>query len=148
MKKSQGFTLIELIVVVAIIGILVAVSLPAYRRSTQKANRADAKITLTRLATLEERYYFRENNYTGNFADIISGATANQPVNSDSAYYSIAVAVTGGAAATGWTMTATGQGTQALDTDCKTFTLTSLGAKTATNSSNATSAAINKECWQ
>ncbi len=141
MRKLRGFTLIELIVVMAIIGILVAVAIPAYRKSTQKSNRSDAKISLTRLATLEERYYFRENNYTGNFADIITGATANQPITSDAGYYSIALTLTGGG--TGWSMTATALGTQLLDTDCYKYTLTSVGAKTAVTSTNAATT----QCW-
>ena len=135
MRKLRGFTLIELIVVMAIIGILVAMAIPAYRKSTQKSNRSDAKISLTRLATLEERYYFRENNYTGNFADIITGATANQPITSDAGYYSIALTLTGGG--TGWSMTATALGTQLLDTDCYKYPLPSVGAKTAVTSTNA-----------
>ena len=141
MKVMRGFTLIEMIVVMAIIGILFAIAAPAYRRSILKSNRSDAQITLTRLATLEERYYFRENNYTGSFADIVTGATAGQPISSDDGNYSIALTVTAGG--TGWSMTATAVGNQLKDTECKTLTLTSLGAKTATNSSNAASSV----CW-
>ena len=141
MNKKRGFTLIEMIVVMAIIGILFAIAAPTYRRSVLKSNRSDAQITLTRLATLEERYYFRENNYTGSFADIVNGATAGQPISSDDGNYSIALTLLGGG--TGWSMTATAVGNQLKDTDCRTFTLTSLGAKTATNSSNA----ANSACW-
>ncbi len=141
MKKSRGFTMIEMLIALAIMGIVAAVAIPSYRKSTQKANRSDAKISLTRLATLEERFYFRENNYTGNFADIVTGATANAALNSDSGYYTIVLTLTG--SGTGWSMTATALSNQLLDTDCKTFTLTSTGAKTATTSANVATTT----CW-
>lgn len=133
--------MIELMVVIAIIGIIFAIAAPTYRRSILKANRSDAQITLTRLATLEERYYFRENNYTGSFADIVTGATAGQPISSDEGHYSIALTLTGGG--TGWSMTATAVSDQLSDTECYKLTLTSLGAKTAVNGSNAASSV----CW-
>lgn len=141
MHKSRGFTIIEILTVLAIIGLLAAIAIPSYRKSVQKSNRSDAKITLSRLATLEERYYFRANNYTGDFADIVTGATSGAPINSDGSYYSIVLTLSGGG--TGWSMTATAQGTQATDTDCAKFTLTNLGTKTAVNSSNA----ANTSCW-
>jgi len=144
MRRFRGFTLTELVIVMGIVGILVGVALPTYRKSTLKSNRSDAQITLTRLATLEERFYFRENNYTTSFADLVTGATAGQPISSDEGKYSIALSLPSGATAgTAWQMTATAVGGQLSDTDCKTFTLTSTGAKTATNSSNAATTA----CW-
>ncbi len=144
MRKLRGFTLIEILIAMAIVGILAAVALPSYRKYVQKSNRSDAKISMSRLATLEERFYFRENNYTANFADIVSGATANQPINSDGGNYSIALTTSvSNGVISGWSMTATAQGNQALDTDCKTFTLTSVGAKTATTSANAATT----QCW-
>ena len=140
MKRATGFTLIEILVVLAIIGILGAIATPVYRQSVLKSNRSDAKITLTRLASLEERFYFRENNYTTNFTDILTGLTGTvTTTTSDKGYYSIALS----GSTSAWTMVATATGNQLNDTDCKTFTLTSTGAKTATNSSNA----ANTNCW-
>lgn len=142
MRNKAGFTLVELLIAVAIIGIIAAIGLPAYRQSILKSHRTDAKITLSRLATLEERYYFTNNSYTGDFADIVPGATSGQPIASDDGRYSIAVTLTGGG--TGWSMTATATGPQASDTACATFTLTSQGAKSAKTSANAN----NAECWR
>ncbi|MES2604460.1 MAG: type IV pilin protein [Pseudomonadota bacterium] len=141
MSNTRGFTLVEMMIVIAIMGIIFAIAVPTYRRSILKSNRSDAQITLTQLATLEERYYFRENNYTGSFADIVTGATAGQPISSDEGHYSIALTLTGGG--TGWSMTATAVGDQLGDSECYKLTLTSLGAKTAVNSSNAASSV----CW-
>lgn len=139
MLTSKGFTLMEILITVAIVGLLAAIALPSYQASIRRSNRADAQITLSKLATLEEQYYFRSNQYTGDFADIVNGATTGQPIDSDEEHYSIAL--TGGG--TTWSMTATAQGVQANDTDCASLTLTSLGNKTALDSSNAAST----ECW-
>lgn len=139
-KKSTGFTLIELMVVVAIIGLLAAIAIPSYKDSTRRANRADAQITLSRLATLQERYFFRTNQYTGDFNDLISGVADNTTsITSDEGYYTVSLTAT----ASSWSLTATGLGDQLNDTDCKTLTLTNLGAKTSTDSNNAAST----ECW-
>lgn len=56
-KKMRGFSLIELMVVVAIIAILAAIALPSYRDYVSKAARADAKTVMLNLAQAEERYY-------------------------------------------------------------------------------------------
>ena len=133
MQKAQGFTLIELMITVAIIGILTAIAIPSYRDSVRKSNRADAQISLSRLATLEEKYFFRTNNYSADFADFIAGATSGAAIDSDEGHYSIAVSGGG----TAWSMTATAQGNQAGDTDCATLTLNSLGAKTGASA----------DCW-
>ena len=140
MKRNYGFTMIEMLIVLAIIGVLGAIAIPAYRQSTLKSNRADAKITLTRLASLEERFYFRENNYTVNFTDIVTGLTGTvTTINSDKAYYSITISGTTAA----WTLVAAATGNQTKDTDCASFTLTSTGAKTALNSGGT----ANANCW-
>lgn len=141
MRKQVGFSLIELMVTLGILGLLMAIALPGYRTYTLKTNRTDAKISLAQLATLQERYYFMNNSYTDDFADIVIGATSGQPVLSDEAHYSIALTLTGGGS--GWTMVATAVGDQADDTTCAKLTQTSLGAKTALTSANAAS----PDCW-
>ena len=64
MKKQKGFTLIELMIVVAIIGILAAIAIPQFASYRQRAHDAQAKSALKNLATAEEAYYADNQHYT------------------------------------------------------------------------------------
>lgn len=85
-----GFTLVELMVVVAIVGILTAVAIPAYNQSIRKSRRTDAKSALLDLAGREERYYNTNGNlYTATAASL--GYNSFTPVGSG--YYNVTVNV-------------------------------------------------------
>lgn len=141
MRRYSGFTMIELLVALAILGLIISLALPSYRDSIRKTNRSDAHITLSRLATLQERYFFQNNKYTGDFADILSSATSGDPLATDEGHYVVVLTVTG--SGTGWNMVATPVGDQTNDAECQSLTLTSLGSKTAVNSNGDPSTA----CW-
>ena len=64
-QRSLGFTLIEVMVVVAIIGILAAIGYPSYQNQVQKTRRADAKAALMEFAQGAERYYTQNGDYDG-----------------------------------------------------------------------------------
>jgi type IV pilus assembly protein PilE len=64
-RKMTGFTLIELMIVVAIIGILASIGYPNYKGYVVKANRAEAKVALEGLSGAMERYYSESNSYVG-----------------------------------------------------------------------------------
>jgi type IV pilus assembly protein PilE len=141
-RRAAGFTLMELMIALAILGILVAISLPSYQSYIRESHRVDAKITLSRLATLQEQYFFRTSRYTDDFADLIDGAVSGEPLTSDEGYYSIALADNDGKS---WTMVATAQDVQAADTTCATLTLTHLGAKYAADNEEGNTS---DECWK
>ena len=71
MNKDRGFTLMELMVVVAIVGILGAVAYPSYIDSTRKARRADAQADLIELSGFMERFFTENNRYDQNTAGAI-----------------------------------------------------------------------------
>lgn len=72
MKKMFGFTLIELMIVVAIVGILAAIAYPSYQRYVEDSRRSDARANLVQLAQFMERYYTANGRYVD--------AAANAPV--------------------------------------------------------------------
>lgn len=139
-KSENGFTLIELMVVIAIVGILAAIAYPSYTDSVRKTKRSDAQIALSRAATLQEREYTQNNAYTNTMANI-GGAT------SDEGYYTISASI---AACTSscYLLSATpvAGGAQASDEDCWTITLDHTGRKASAN--KAGTANPSGTCWR
>ncbi len=138
MKTKLGFTLVELLIVIAIVAVLAAIAVPGYNRQVEKTRRSDAMTALTHAASMQERFYMRNNTYTGNVNDLGGvGGTLNSPEG----YYTVSVDNTScpNSQPNGscFTLTATAAGVQANDTHCATFTLTDTGAKSATNN----------DCW-
>ena len=69
--KERGFSLLELIVVMTIIGLLVGITLPAYRDATQRAREATLKEDLTRMRTAIDEYYTDKGEYPPALADLV-----------------------------------------------------------------------------
>jgi len=137
-RTGRGFTLIELMIVVAVIAILAAVALPAYQSSVRKARRAEARTALVTASQMLERYNTQNgvNGYTG---ATLGTATTDTYVNkSESGYYTLALS---NLATRTFTLTATPAGAQAAD-KCGSFTLTETGVRGVTGGT-LTSA----ECW-
>ena len=125
-KRSRGFTLVELMVAVAIVGILSAVAFPAYTTYVLRANRASAKAILMESAQFMERFYTTNSFYTG--APLLS-ATVPKGAAGSAIKYNISFSVVPGASA--YTLQAVPNGGQAADT-CGTLTLSNTGAQTPT----------------
>ena len=130
---QRGFTLIELMVTVAIVAILASIAVPAYQGQVRKSRRVEAKTALLDLAGREERLYATTNAYGSTPASLGYGAgTGAFSLPVGNGYYNVTVATTAGPPAT-FTITATAIGAQAQDTTCSTFTLTQTGVQTATS---------------
>lgn len=75
--RSRGFTLIELMVVVAVIGILAAIAVPSYRNYVVRASRTAAQTELLELASLQEKIFLNSNSYAFSVTDAYNGTSAN-----------------------------------------------------------------------
>lgn len=136
-RKQAGFTLIEVVVAVAIVGILASIAYPSYTETMRKSRRADAKVVLTDAAAREERWFTENNAYTTNVNNLGgSGGT----LYSEEGYYNITVsnAACGDTSCFMLTATPVAGGVQVSDTDCATLTLSHTGAKGSTGGGN---------CW-
>jgi type IV pilus assembly protein PilE len=106
MKKNNGFTLIEMVIAVALVCILTTISVMSYISYVRKSRRTDAINSLLSISLAEERY--RSNNATyGTLAQAWGGVTTSQ-----GGYYTLAIS---NVSATAYTITATATGNQAND---------------------------------
>lgn len=118
--REHGFTLIELMIVVAVVAILAVIAYPSYEEHMIKTRRAEGRAAMLEAATRLERCFTRFNAY--NHAVCAGVAT----VRSENGYYQVsASAIT----ATAFSLQALPQLAQVKDTKCGTLTLTSVGVR-------------------
>ncbi|MGN6480473.1 type IV pilin protein [Luteibacter sp.] len=139
--RRRGFTLVELMITLAVMAILAAIAYPQYNRYGFRARRADGQKLLMAIANAEERYYAQQNKY----ADLQAiGFSTTTTAISDSGYYNATVTVSAvnTFAAQGFTATAVPVKGGAQEKDaCASLTITNAGVK---GQSGTTS---NGSCW-
>jgi type IV pilus assembly protein PilE len=133
---SGGFTLIELMVTVAIVAILATIASAAYTSQVQKSRRTDARNAVLDLAGREEKLFSTTNAYSATATDL---GYAAFPVAVGSGYYNVSAAV--GNPPVTYVITATAIGTQVNDAQCATLSVDQLGVQSSTGTGTAAT------CW-
>jgi type IV pilus assembly protein PilE len=155
MQRTKGFTLIELMIVVGIIGAILVFALPSYVEQMKKSRRNDAKTVLVTLAQLQESFYIDNGNRYA--ANLVGDASLNCHTKgicvksgdgaiSVEGYYQLGIeAGSTGNLATSFLIKATALagGAQKNDSKCKVFSIDSRGRKLSYDASNTAS----EHCW-
>ena len=136
-KHQSGFTLIELMIVVAIIGILIAVATPSYTKYVQRGNRAEGRAYLVNAAALLERYYSDNNAYSDTTNQMPAIVAAQAGATSETGKYTGSMTV-----ATPWQIYTITAAENFNDTDCGDLTLTQAGVKDRTGTAMSI-----RDCW-
>lgn len=137
--QVKGFSLIELMITIAIVGVLAGMAIPSYQSSVEKSRRSDARVALLSAVAQQERHFSLNNIYSNDIADIGSSTSGE-------GFYTITVAyeMAGNDCSVDkdcYTVTATAIGAQAGDTQCGDYTINNLGQKTVTGTLGKV------ECW-
>jgi type IV pilus assembly protein PilE len=137
-KTEQGFTLIELMITVAIVGILAAIALPNYSEYVKRASRAEAVASLLDAANKEEQYFVDNREYTESFTDLgMSDKTEN-------GHFALTIKVVD---SNTFTITAKPvAGAVKGDADCTELFITETGLKGAKGAKTSDGTAIDY-CW-
>lgn len=135
-QRQLGFTLVELMMVVVIVGILASIAYPSYQSFTLRARRADAQQMLMDIAARQERYFGSENEYADDFTDLGYSDLVSGDLASDDGYYLIDLTRANPGR---YTLTASPTGSHS-DSECGDLTLDSRGVRAA-------SAGTVERCW-
>lgn len=131
-KAEHGFTLIELMITVAIVGILAAIAYPSYTEYVLRGNRTEGQAFLNDAAARQERYYAQNNTYADTPEKL-----GYSSANSATSLYSLGISDT---TASTYTLKAT---TLKTDAKCGDFTLKENGEKTKSGTASSLS-----DCWK
>lgn len=143
----KGFSLIELMIVVAIVSILASVAIPSYQSHVRDTRRADGGAVLMQARQAMERYYSKNYTYVGATLGAAAGDTfSNQaPIDGGTVYYNLTLDA---ATATTFQITAAAAGAQASD-ECGSLAINQAGQKGAKGAlPAATSSADVQQCWR
>ena len=124
MNKIKGFTLIELMIVIAIIGILSSIAFPSYQNYLVEGRRSEAQAALINIAGRQEQYFLDNKVYANDLTEL--GLPENPFVTEDG-WYTIAALCDANGCVNGYNLTANPQGTQVTDGN---LSINSLGVKT------------------
>lgn len=146
MKSTPGFTMIEMLIVLAIMGILAVVAYPAYQDSVRKTRRADAIASALIVQVAQEKFrancpFYAQNLGASNTCGANAGAsTVAASATSNEGYYAMSILA---ASATGnaYTIVADPQGAQAADTTCDPMTI-------AFSTANPNGLKAPAACWE
>jgi type IV pilus assembly protein PilE len=133
--RQSGLTLIELMIALAIVAILAAITIPSYQRYALTAHRHEAIADLLKLSLLQERYRTTHNTYATQ-TELATAHGGSLPVSSGSEYYTFSVNLPNGQEGSRYTLTATAvedsaqENDMAGSTNCSTLTLNAQGVKT------------------
>lgn len=136
-----GYTLLELLIVLAIATTLATLGLASYDRSIVAAHRSEARATLLALASAQERHYLDHSRYAARFGGDGGDAALAFDPQSASGWYAISILA---GDRTEFRAEARAQGTQRRDHDCAVFVLESSGRREALDSDGADATA---RCW-
>ena len=135
-KKTAGFTLIELMIVLAVLSIIVAVGYPSYQEHVKKSRRAEGMGQLLALADRMERGYSDTGTYPTNVSEIYTATT-------DSGLYTLSIVSANNVS---FIISATPTSVKNQDDDkCTSFSMSSLGDKWI---ANGTDQSLNDYCWK
>lgn len=149
-RAARGFTLIEMMIVVAIVGILAAIAYPSYQQYVLRSNRTEGQALLSDAAAREERYFAQNNTYITTTDDL---AKLNISASSPTGKYSLTLTRDkdddGKTIDGGYMLNAEPQGSQEADSKCGTLTLNALGIKGIDKPQSGTlPTGTASECWK
>lgn len=136
-QSARGFTLIELMIVVAVVAILASIAIPAYQDQVRKGRRADAMAQLLTLSQAYERFFTSNNTYAGFWATV--PLTQRQSPTQGTAFYTLTTNET----ATTFVITATPLAAGGQDADrCGALGINQAGLRTESGPASI------EECWR
>ncbi len=143
LRQNKGFSLIELMIVVAVVGVLAAVAYPSYQSSVRKSNRQVVKTVLLEVLGRQEQYFVNMKSYATDLTNLnypangfyVNNEGTPQAASSGSTY----LIQLSAAAATSYTVQAVPQNIQTADTGCGSLSITDTGTRSVSGSST--------DCW-